>query len=107
MPRQLAEREDGTRLTADDEPRDGDYPTVVVCSGEFIEQVRFAPSQLCNFLTLGRYRIRTTRAKLSSFSDKVRQPPCNIWPGLLALSTCIKYPLISRLRKTRRDPLSR
>lgn len=40
MPRQLAEREDGGQYDVDDEPRDGDYPTVVVCSGEFIEQVR-------------------------------------------------------------------
>lgn len=40
VPRQLAERDDGGQYDADDELRDGDYPTVVVCSGEFIEQVR-------------------------------------------------------------------
>lgn len=38
VPRLLEQRD--TTLDDDDEPQDGEMPTVVVCSGELIEQVR-------------------------------------------------------------------
>lgn len=37
VPRYLEQRE--ATPDEEDEPRDGDYPTVVVCSGELVEQV--------------------------------------------------------------------
>ena len=38
VPRYLEQREDTPE--DEDEPSDGDCPTVVVCSGELVEQVR-------------------------------------------------------------------
>ncbi len=48
VPRHLSELEDGVSVGADDEDRDDEYPTVVVCSGELVEQVRIIGGSVYN-----------------------------------------------------------
>lgn len=38
VPRHLEQTDDDPRLHDEDEPQESEYPTVVVCSGELVEQ---------------------------------------------------------------------
>ncbi len=77
VPRYLEERESRNGDGDEDEVADA-IPTLVVCSGELVEQVMYSFDLLCSFiLSHSRWRIPITRIRPSSCSRWEHSHPCN------------------------------
>lgn len=79
VPRYL-EQHDGDGDEEDEEQQQGDYPTVVICSGELLEQVshKWRLVEFHVFSRAVRYHTLTTLLRPYSSSLKQVPPQCNI-----------------------------